>query len=184
MDFKTRRNLAAAIMATAWIAGFLAAAESGIKELRWIPANARLLMIFDRPAGNEELFARLRDEILFATDTAGKFQDFIQLIGAEASRGLERIVIAAVTRPEGRDDEVIGVVRGSIGEEVLSRLTDAGKLVSRPYKGRSVYVAGGNNNKRNIAVVSLDENHAVFGTISAIERVLALPGAESALHNR
>src|SRR6266849_8725833 len=76
-----------------------AAGVERFPELKWIPADADMILAFeDQDAGAAALHARMRDELLFATRMD---EQLPRLAEAADSLHVQRLVAAVVPLPDG-----------------------------------------------------------------------------------
>jgi len=144
-----------------WI-GLDLAAESTISQLSWIPENARLLMVLNRPLDNQDLYAKLGAAIVSAGGMDETFKQFSEITGMDLFRDAERLVIARVSG-KGEGEETVAIA-----------LARAAKIAPIPVA------------KGNLRLDALDERNLVFGDAAAVERVVALykgSGNQSVLQN-
>jgi SAM-dependent methyltransferase len=137
-------------------------AESTIGQLSWIPENARLLMVLNRPLDNQDLYAKLGAAIVSAGGIDETFKQFSEITGMDLFRDAERLVIARVSG-KGEGEETVAIA-----------LARAAKMTPAP------------SARGNLRLERLDERNLVFGDTAAVERVVVLykgSGNQSVLQN-
>ena len=125
-------------------------AESTINQLSWVPKDARLLMVLNRPPDNQDLYARFGAAIVFAAGVDETVKQFSEITGVDLFRDAERLVIARVSG-KGPGEETVAIA-----------LAPAVKITPATAA------------KNNFRLDALDEKNLVFGNAAAVEQVVIM----------
>ena len=124
--------------------------ESIINQLSWIPRNARLLMVLNRPLDNQDLYAKLGAAILSTAGIDDAVKQFSEITAADLFRHSERLVIAQIPG--------IGQEEGTV---VIAQVLAANITPAASAKG-------------SFRLDALDEKNVAFGDAAAVERVVRI----------
>jgi predicted methyltransferase len=159
-----RQTLAAAAVLVFCDGAQATAAAHRAAELRYIPREAALVLVFERTHdASREIAARLRDELLFAS---GLDEELAGVSAALDKLDVDRVVAGATAAPEGK--AVAVVLHGSFERAALSALLAGGEGSQYSHAGVELRVA----REGDRALAFIDARTIAFGARAAVERCL------------